>query len=146
MNRYPAPPPHATTVEVFIPFHHVDLLRVAWHGHYLVYVDAARAEYLRRRRLDLGDLEELGFAFMVAESHVRHVHPLRYGQTVRVACWVTADENRIEMAYDLWNATEGRRSATARSTLVTVAVDGALCLETPAAIVARLRAGTREGP
>ncbi len=31
--RFAPPPPSAVAVELEIPFHHVDVLEVAWHGH-----------------------------------------------------------------------------------------------------------------
>ena len=145
MSRYPDPPPHATRVDVRVPFQHVDVLRVVWHGRYLEYLEVAQAAFLRERRLDMADMEALGYAFVVAETQVRHVRPLRYGDVVRIACWLEGDESRIDMRYDLSDAATGERRATARTSLVTLALRGELCLATPAPILERLRAIPRPG-
>ena len=139
MNRYPSPPPEAAKVEIRVPFHHVDFLRVVWHGRYLEYLEAAQGAYLRARGLDLPDMQALGFVFVVAETHVRHLYPLRYGDLVQVSCWVDGDESRIDMVYDLANVTAERRCATARTSLVTLTDAGELCLATPRIILEHLR-------
>ncbi|MGA8892360.1 MAG: thioesterase family protein [Anaeromyxobacteraceae bacterium] len=127
-------------MEIRIPFHHVDYLRVVWHGRYIEYLEAAQGAYLRRQRLDLADMQALGYLFMVAETNVRHVAPLRYGDLLRVGCWVTGDEGRIDMAYDLSLVSTGERCAVARTSIVTLTVAGELCLATPEEVLERLRA------
>jgi len=145
MSRYPVPPPGAATVEIRVPFHHVDFLRVVWHGRYLEYLEAAQGAFLRARGLDLPDMQAMGFVFVVAETQVRHLYPLRYGDVVQVSCWVDGDESRIDMVYDLVNATVERRCATARTSLVTLTDAGELCLATPGTILERLRGAPVSG-
>ena len=65
MTRHRTPPPSAVSVELEVPFHHVDVLEVA------------RTALLRSRRLDAPDMRALGYRFYVAESHIRHVFPMR---------------------------------------------------------------------
>ncbi len=137
--RFPAPPPSATAVELEIPFHHVDVLGIAWHGHYPKYLDLARTALLRAHRLDVEDLRELGYRFMVSESFLRHATPLRYRDRVRVTAWLGEVENRIEIAYQVLDLTSDALAAEAWSALVTTRADGSLCLETPPEILARLR-------
>ena len=35
-------------VDVTVPFHDVDMMAVAWHGHYLRYIELARCALLDR--------------------------------------------------------------------------------------------------
>ncbi len=143
MSRHPGPPPSAVTIELEVPFHHVDVLEVVWHGHYPGYLEVARTALLRSRRLDAPEMRDLGYRFFVAESHIRHVAPLRYGDRLRVAAWFRDVENRLDIAYDLFNVTQERRCASASTVLVTTTHEGTLCLATPDPILDRLRA---EGP
>ncbi len=138
--RFPAPSPTAVTVELEVPFHHVDVLGVAWHGRYPEYLDAARNALLRTRRLDVEDLRGLGFCFMVSESFLHHAAPLRYGERFRVSAWFGDVENRLHVAYRLWNLSAGALAAEAWTDLVTIDAEGRLCLETPPAVLERLRA------
>jgi acyl-CoA thioester hydrolase len=138
-SRLPAPPPSAVAVELEVPFHHVDLLEVAWYGHYPKYLDAARTALLRARRLDKEEMRALGLVFMVSESYLRHAAPLRYGDRLRVAAWLTEVENRVRIAYQVRNLTAGGLAAEGWTAFVTVRIGGGLCLETPPEVLARLR-------
>jgi acyl-CoA thioester hydrolase len=127
-------------VELEIPFHHVDVLGIAWHGHYPKYLDLARTALLRARRLDTEDLRALGFRLMVSESFVHHASPLRYGDRARVSAWFGDVDNRLHIAYQIRNLEGGALAAEAWTDLVTTTADGTLCLETPPAVLERLRA------
>jgi acyl-CoA thioester hydrolase len=140
VTRHRAPPDSAVSIEVEIPFHDVDLLQVAWHGHYSKYLELARTSLLRSRRLDAADMLALGYRFYVTESHIRHVFPLRYAELLRVSAWFHDVENRLDIAYDLFNLTHGRRCAQASTLLVTTTAEGTLCLATPDPLLERLRA------
>jgi acyl-CoA thioester hydrolase len=138
--RHPAPPAGAVAVELEIPFHDVDVLEVAWHGHYSKYLEVARTALMRARRLDNDDLRALGFRFLVVESHLRHLAPLRYGDRARVTAWFLEVENRLRVAYQVENLATGRLAAHGWNVLATTLATGELCLETPPPILERLRA------
>jgi len=140
VTRHRTPPPSAVSVELEVPFHHVDVLEVVWHGHYPQYLEVARTALLRSRRLDAPDMRALGYRFYVAESHIRHVFPMRYADRVRVVAWFREIENRLDIAYDVLNLTRDCRCAQASSVLVTTTHEGTLCLATPEPILERLRA------
>ncbi len=127
-TRYPAPPPDAVDVELEIPFHDVDVLEVAWHGHYPKYLELARTAFVRARKLDNAEMRTLGYRFFIAEYFLRHVAPLRYGDRVRVVAWPV----------EIQNLTLGKLAAQGWTVLVTTDAAGELCLETPPPIVSRL--------
>jgi acyl-CoA thioester hydrolase len=139
-TRYPAPPPSAVSVELEIPFHDVDVLEVAWHGHYPKYLELARTALIRSRRLDNDEMRALGFRLYVSEYFLRHVAPLRYGDRVRVHAWLVEVENRIRIAYQVQNLTLKKLAAQGWTVLVSTNAAGELCLETPAPVLERLRA------
>lgn len=37
---------HTAEVEMTVPFHDVDMMEVAWHGHYVKYFELARCALL----------------------------------------------------------------------------------------------------
>ena len=140
MSRHPKPSPAAVSIELEVPFHDVDLLQVVWHGHYCKYLELGRTALFRSRQLDATDMITLGYRFLITESHLRHIHSLRYADRLRVTSWFAEIENRIRIAYDVVNLTAGRTCTQASTVLVTVSDAGELCLETPPAILQRLRA------
>lgn len=139
-TRYPAPGPEAVSVDVEIPFHDVDVLEVAWHGHYPKYLELARTAFVRSRGLDNPEMRALGFRFYVSEYFLRHVAPLRYGDRARVSAWPVEIHNRIRVAYRIDNVTLGKLAAQGWTVLVTADATGGLQLETPPAILERLLA------
>lgn len=135
-----APPPTAVSIELEIPFHDVDVLDVAWHGHYCKYLELGRTHLMRARGLDAPEVRGLGYRMYVAETHLRHVAPMRYAERLRVTSWFHDVQNRLEIAYELFNVTQNRRCAQASTFVVTTTADGTLCLATPEPLLTRLRA------
>lgn len=127
-----------TSVEIEVPFRHVDAMGIVWHGHYYAYMEEARTRLLRSCRLDVGDLLGPRYLFFVIDSGCRYVHPLRYGDRVRVTAWLRDVKRRIHIAYELTNLTEGRRAARGHTMLATTDLDRNLLLETPDEIQRRL--------
>lgn len=64
-----------TSIELEVPFHDVDPMRVVWHGHYYKYLELARTALLRSRGLDLGELIGKRFRMLVIESRCRYAFP-----------------------------------------------------------------------
>ncbi len=128
----------SVSIELTVPFHDVDILHVVWHGHYYKYLELARTELMRTHRLDVPDLMELGFHFLIVESQCRYMRPLRYGERVRVSARFGDVDHRIVVVYDVHSVTHQRRAARARTVLVTTKPDGELILETPDAIRSRI--------
>lgn len=129
-----------TSVEIDIPFRHVDLLGVVWHGHYYAYMEEARTALLRACDLDAGDLIGSRYLFYVIESKCRYLHPLRYRDRVRVTAWLRDVQHRIHIAYELTDVHRQRRVARGHTMLATTDSERRLLLETPDEIQRRLLA------
>jgi acyl-CoA thioester hydrolase len=127
-----------TSVELEIPFRHVDSLGVVWHGHYFSYMEEARQVLLRSCGLDVGDLIGPRYGFYVIDSRCRHTFPLFYRDRVRVTAWVRDVEHRVNIGYELHNLTHERRAARGHTILATTDLERNLLLVTPDAIVRRL--------
>jgi len=129
---------HETSVELEVPFHDVDALRVVWHGHYYKYLEIARTQLLRCCKLDADDLIGLGLGLIMIESTCRYAFPLFYADRVRVSAWFRDIAHRLYIAYEVMNLTKNRRAARAHTIFATTDRAGRLLLRTPAEILARL--------
>ena len=129
---------HETRVELEVPFHDVDSLRVVWHGHYYKYFEAARTKLLRSLDLDTGEIIGQRYLLMVSESSCRHIHPLRYGDHIEVAAWLHDVENRLCIDFEIQNLSSGQRCARGRTILVSLDIEGRLLIKTPRAILDRI--------
>jgi len=127
-----------TSVELQVPFNHVDMLGVVWHGHYFEYIEAARTQLLRSCGLDAGDLIGSKYLFFVIESKCRHAFPLYYADRMRVTAWAKDIEHRISIHYEITNLSHDRRAARAHTILATADLQRNLLLETPHEIQRRL--------
>lgn len=128
-------------MELEVPFHDVDAMRLVWHGHYYKYLEIARTRLLRSLGLDVGDVVGARYAFVMIESGCRHVAPLRYRDRVRIVAWLRDFKYRICVCYELWNLTVGSRAAHGHTVLATTDLDGKLLLCTPREILERLEPG-----
>ena len=93
-----------------IPFHDVDSLQIAWHGHHYKYFELARTALYRSLQLDIQDMQELGYAFPVIESHCRYCEPLKYGQKIIIHAYFKAWQYYILIHYRI-DSPGGRRLA-----------------------------------
>ena len=89
--------PADVSVDMEVPFHDVDALRIVWHGHYLKYMEIARTALLRSKGIDAPLLEALGVVLLVAESKVRHTFPLRFAERFRVSAWFSDVDHRVRV-------------------------------------------------
>ena len=104
-----------------VPFHDIDSMRVAWHGHYAKYLEIARCNLLDRLDYNYPQMEESGFAWPIIDMRIRYAQPLRFQQKVRVKAEIVEWENRFKVNYILEDLISGRRLTKAYT--VQVAVD-----------------------
>lgn len=108
-------------VVIEIPFHDVDVMRVAWHGHYAKYMEIARCELLEKIDYNCPQMEDSGYAWPVIDMRVRYAQPLRFQQKVKVTASLVEWENRLKINYLIADAESGQRLTKAYT--VQVAVD-----------------------
>ncbi len=126
-------------VAVVIPFHDIDLMGVAWHGHYAKYFEIARCSLLDRIAYNYEAMRDSGFAWPVIEMKLRYAKPARFGQTILVTARLVEYELRLKIDYVITNA-DSRERLTKGHT-IQVAVDaqtGELLLSSPPIIYEKL--------
>jgi acyl-CoA thioester hydrolase len=129
-----------TSIELEVPFRHIDMMGVVWHGHYYSYFEEARTALLRACDLDAGDQIGARIGFFVIESKCRYIQPLYYSDRIRVTAWLKDIQHRIHIAYEIHNLTHGKRAARGHTILATTDLEKNLLLETPDEIRRRLLA------
>src|SRR5262249_9032698 len=105
----------------------VDQMGVAYHARYLVWLDVARCEHLRRQGMSYHDLEARGLRLAVSELRIRYRRPARYDDVVRGRCWVReCVPRRTTFGYALDLPEWGPQVATAEVALFALGPDFAL--------------------
>ena len=104
-----------------IPFHDVDSMRVAWHGHYVKYLEIARCALLDKIDYNDPQMKASGYAWPVIDLRIRYPRPLHIQQKVRVKVQLDEWENRLKLSYLIEDLSTGQRLT--RAWTVQVALD-----------------------
>jgi acyl-CoA thioester hydrolase len=127
--------PTATETLVRVNYSETDQMGVAYHARYLVWLDIARTEHLRRCGASYRELELAGLRLAVSEASIRYRQPARFDDLLRIRCWVReVASRRVTFGYAVEHAEDGRLLATA--TVALLALDASMAL-------ARLPEGVR---
>lgn len=127
------------SVDIDIPFHDVDVMEIAWHGHYAKYFEIARCVLLDSIDYNYTQMKASGYAWPVIDMHIRYIQPLLFRQKITVNCWVEEYEYRLKINYQINDAASGKRLTKGHT--IQVAVDMAaqeLCLASPAILLEKL--------
>ena len=108
-------------VEIEIPFHDVDVMGIAWHGHYVKYLEIARCALLDKIDYNYPQMKASGYAWPVIDMRIRYPRPLLFQQKVRVKAKLEEWENRLKVSYLIEDASSGQRLTRAHT--VQVALD-----------------------
>ena len=126
-------------VDIVIPFHDVDSMRIVWHGHYLKYLEIARCALLDQIGYGYRAMMQSGYAWPVIDVHVRYPKPAKFDQNVSVDAWIVEYANRLVIDYEIRDKATGERLTKARTTQVAVRMStGEMLLASPAVLLQRL--------
>ncbi len=127
------------SVELEIPFHDVDMMEVAWHGHYARYFEIARCKLFDQLDYNYCQMRDSGFSWPVIDMHIRYVQPLRFQQRVIVCAWVEDWENRLRIQYLISDAASGLRLTKGNTDQVAVCLGtGEMQLASPPILLEKL--------
>ena len=129
----------AATVEIVVPFHDIDAVGLAWHGHYAKYFEIARCALLDSFNYGYGAMRESGFMWPVIDMRIRYVQAVRFEQRILVKATLREWENRLLVDYLVTDQASGQRLT--KGNTVQVAVDmksGEMCFVSPPILFERL--------
>ena len=127
------------SIEIEIPFHDVDMMAVAWHGHYVRYIELARCALLETIDYNYPQMEASGYLWPVIDLRLKYMAPLRFGQKVRVVAQLREYQNRLKIEYELFDAGSGARTSKGYSIQVAVNKEsGEMCLASPRVLLDKL--------
>jgi acyl-CoA thioester hydrolase len=130
---------YTTSTDILVPFHDVDSMQVAWHGHYVKYLEVARCEFLDSIGYSYQAMSDSGYAWPVIDMRIKYIKPLHFGQRVRVQCSLREWEYRLKLEYLISDAQTGERLTKAYTIQVAVDMEKqAMCFESPAILLEKL--------
>ena len=139
LKRNQVPEHWQARAELEIPFHDVDMMEVAWHGHYVRYLEIARCKLLDQLGYNYPQMRESGYAWPVIDLRVRYVAPLRFQQKIKISAWIAEWENRLRVEYLISDLATGARLTKGHTDQVAVDMKtGDMLLASPAILLEKL--------
>ncbi len=130
-----------TNTVIEIPFHDVDMMGIAWHGHYAKYFEVARCELLDLIDYNYRQMEATGFAWPVIDMRIQYVKPASFGMKINVNARLLEYENRLKVAYVITERGSGRKLTKGYSCQVAVNMaEEEMCLVSPACLLEKIQA------
>ncbi|GAB2701786.1 acyl-CoA thioesterase [Aliiglaciecola sp. 3_MG-2023] len=110
-------------VEISIPFHDIDVMRIAWHGHYVKYLEIARCALFDKMAYNFPEMEQSGYAWPVIDLHIRYASALSFQQQIIVKAKIVEWENRLKINYQIVDKESGKRLTKASTVQVAVEIE-----------------------
>ncbi len=131
-------------VEAEVAFHDVDLARIAWHGHYLKYLENARWALMDRLGYGLESMLDSAEGWPIVDLQVKYLRASRYRDRLRVRAALIEWQTRLVINYLITDAATGARVARAQTTQVVVEMpSGAMRFALPQAFRQRVEDALR---
>lgn len=93
--------PRQVEIDVEVRYAETDQMGVVHHSNYLVWFELARTRLCADSGTTYAEIEELGYYLMVTGAHLQYRGGARYGQTVKVRCWLDRLASRVvHFAYE----------------------------------------------
>ncbi|CDG95529.1 YbgC/YbaW family acyl-CoA thioester hydrolase [Xenorhabdus bovienii str. puntauvense] len=107
-------------VELTVPFHDSDPMGVVWHGNYFRYFEIAREALLNQFNYGYRQMRESGYVWPIVDTRVKYRESLQFEQKIRVRATIEEFENRLKIAYHIFDAVSGRKTTTGYTIQVAV--------------------------
>ncbi len=103
-----------STLELRVRFAETDQMGVVHHSAWIVWLEAARVEWLRDRGLSYRELEDSGISLAVSEVQVRYRAAARFDDVLRVVARLEESRSRrFVFSYSVHRASDGQLLAEA---------------------------------
>lgn len=109
------------SADVRVPFNDVDMMRVAWHGNYMKYIEDGRCALLDKISYNYPEMEASGMMWPIVDTRIKYVKSASFNQLLRIHAALIEYENRIKIEYRIEDVETGELLTKAYS--IQVAVD-----------------------
>ncbi len=127
---------HETIITV--RFNEVDAYQVAWHGHYVAWMEIGRSELAGRFGLDAFQLGALGYLGPVVALEVKYLRPARYNDMLTVRTTLIPSETATLVFESVILNNDGKKLATGLTRHALTDLTGVLQFQMPHAVAERV--------
>lgn len=127
---------HETTITV--RFNEVDAYRVAWHGHYVAWMEIGRSALAGEFGLDAFQLSDLGYLGPVVALEVKYLRPARFNDLVTIRTTLCKSETATLVFESIIVDSLGKRLASGVTTHALTDLNGVLQFRMPGNVAERV--------
>jgi acyl-CoA thioester hydrolase len=129
---------HETQIRV--RFNEVDSYLVAWHGHYVAWMEEARNDLAGRFGVDAAQIAAAGFRAPVVALELKYLRPARFGEVLKVRTTLARKQTAtLEFSCRILGA-DGKLAARGRTVHALTDAQGVLQYTLPEPIAQKLEA------
>lgn len=126
-------------VELTVPFYDIDMLGIAWHGHYCKYLEIARCAMLDKIDYGYMTMKTTGYVWPIVDLQLRYVRPARFEQRLKVFAELVEWEYRMKIKYRITDADSGEVMLKGHTIQAAVnTANGEMCYASPDIFLQRL--------
>jgi acyl-CoA thioester hydrolase len=123
---------------ITVRFNEVDAYQVAWHGHYVGWLEIGRMALACRFGLDPFQLVELGFLGPVVQLDLKYLRPARCNDSLTIRTTLEPCETAQLIFNSEIIAPDGSRLASGRTVHALTDLDGTLQFRLPEPVAERV--------
>ena len=127
---------HETHLQV--RFNEVDAYNLAWHGHYVAWMEVGRNDLAGRFGIDAQQLEEVGFLGLVVSLEIKYLSPARFKEEIVVRTSLRPGETATLVFVNEILGNDGRMLAIGVTTHALTDLGGVLQYRLPSVIAERV--------
>jgi len=121
-----------------VRFNEIDAYQVAWHGHYVSWMEIGRTELAAKFLLDPFHLSREGYLGPVVSMELKYFRPARYNDELTIRTTLKKTETAtLQFASEI-NDSNGYKIATGLTTHVLTDLNGVMQFQLPAEILERI--------
>lgn len=122
----------STELEITVPFYDVDAMQVAWHGHYVKYMEEARCQLLDLIDYNYYQMQASGYFWPIVDMRIKYIKPLTFKQKIIVKATLADIDYGLKIDFLFTDKNSGKKLTTAYTKQVAVNQETEeMCLLTP---------------
>ncbi len=125
--------------KISVRFNEVDVYQVAWHGHYVAWMEIGRGAMTKQFGLDAFQLSALGYLGPVVSLEVKYLHPARYNDELTITTRLKHTETATLVFESIISDSTGKKLACGRTTHALTDMNGVLQFQMPQPITERVQ-------
>ena len=127
---------HETTISV--RFNETDAYRVAWHGHYVAWMEIGRTALAGQFGLDPDQLHAAGFLGPVVDLRVKYLRPARFNDRLTIRTRLLPSDTATLLFETLIIGPDGKKLASGQTSHALTDLNGVLQFQLPAVVAERV--------